>query len=180
MTEAKGNSMDISQKKMVRIALMQILFIMEVNHSRDLSLMEDYLSLPYVEDETETLREEFRFKKRFNKKMDEDHRLLDKEADAVRETLPKIIEHLDIIDDYISKHLHNWRLERLAKVDLSILRVAVYEFLYVDDLPMPISINEAVEIAKIYSSPDSSKFINGILGSIYQTLEEKHEAVKDQ
>lgn len=172
--------MDISQKKMVRIAQMQILFIMEINDSLDLSIMEDYLSLPYVEDEMETLKEEFAFKKRFYKKMDEDHRLLDREADAVRKTIPEIVKHLDTIDDYISKYLHNWRLDRLAKVDLAILRVAVYEFLYVDDLPMAISINEAVEIAKIYSSPDSSKFINGILGSIYQSLEEEHETTKDQ
>lgn len=180
MTEVKGNSMDISQKKMVRIAQMQILFVMEVNHTWDLSIMEDYLSLPYVEDEMKTLKNEFTYKKRFRKNIHEESRLLDLEAEAVRSSIPEILKRLSTIDDYIRDHLHNWSIERLAKVDLSILRVAVYEFLFVEDLPMAVSINEAVEIAKIYSSLDSSKFINGILGSIYQTLEGQHEAIKDQ
>ena len=172
MTEVKENRMDISHKKMVRIAQMQILFIMEVNESWDLSIMEDYLSLPYVEDEMETLKKEFTYKKRFHKDLDENSRLFDQEAEVIRTSIPVIIENLETIDKLISDHLHNWKLERLAKVDLSIIRVAVYEFLYNKDLPMEISINEAVEIAKIYSSLDSSKFINGILGSIYQSLEE--------
>ena len=61
--------------------------------------------------------------------------------------------------------------EVLSKVDKETLRIAVYEFLYRGDIPKEVSINEAVEIAKIYGGDNSSKFVNGILGSIYRTLE---------
>ena len=77
-----------------------------------------------------------------------------------------IKEHKDEIDKLIGEHSDNRILERIAKIDLAILRTAVYEMLYLDDIPDSVSINEAVEIGKKYSHDDAGSFINGILGSI--------------
>lgn len=95
---------------------------------------------------------------------------LEDEVEYIREIVPDLIEKIDIVDETIEKNLKGWTLERLAKVDRQILRIAVYEFLYKNDIPPEVSINEAVEIAKIYSSEESPKFVNGILGSIYRSF----------
>lgn len=76
-----------------------------------------------------------------------------------------VSENLEEIDSTIEKYSKSWKLSRLPKVDLSILRVALYEIMHQDDIPMQVSINEAIEIAKKYSTTDSSKFINGLLGA---------------
>ena len=75
-------------------------------------------------------------------------------------------EHLEAIDTVIQNTSKNWKLHRMPVVDLSILRCATYEILYRDDIDPATSINEAIEIAKSYSTPDSSKFINGVLDNI--------------
>lgn len=74
--------------------------------------------------------------------------------------------HLTAIDTILQNTSKNWQLHRMPVVDLSILRCAIYEILYVDDIDPATSINEAIEIAKSYSTPDSPKFINGILDNI--------------
>ncbi len=74
--------------------------------------------------------------------------------------------HLDAIDAVLQNTSENWKLHRMPVVDLSILRCATYEILYLSDIDPATSINEAIEIAKSYSTPDSSKFINGVLDSI--------------
>ena len=74
--------------------------------------------------------------------------------------------HLQVIDELLQNTSKNWKLHRMPVVDLSILRCAAYEILYLSDIDPATSINEAVEIAKIYSTPDSPKFINGILDNI--------------
>ena len=78
--------------------------------------------------------------------------------------------HLKELDSLIVKASKNWRLERIAKVDRSILRLAVYELLYRDDIPPKVSINEAVDLGKKFGAEESSAFINGILDEIYGTL----------
>lgn len=75
-------------------------------------------------------------------------------------------EHLTVIDDLLQNTSKNWKLHRMPIVDLAILRCATYEILYVDDIDAATSINEAVEIAKSFSTPDSPKFINGVLDNI--------------
>ena len=74
--------------------------------------------------------------------------------------------HLEVIDELLQNTSKNWKLHRMPVVDLSILRCAAYEILYLSDIDPATSINEAVEIAKIYSTPDSPKFINGVLDNI--------------
>ena len=76
------------------------------------------------------------------------------------------VEHRDQVDEVIKKSAKNWDLHRMAAVDRNILRLAVYEMLYREDIPPVVSINEAVDIAKKFSTQDSGKFVNGILDKI--------------
>ncbi len=75
-------------------------------------------------------------------------------------------EHKSEFNELISKYLKSWKLSRLPKVSLAILYVAIYEMKYADSVPDNVAINEAVELAKKYSSKDDASFINGILGAI--------------
>jgi N utilization substance protein B len=76
------------------------------------------------------------------------------------------LTHRDESDEQIRKHAKNWELHRIAAVDRNILRLAIYEMLHRDDIPPIVSINEAVDIAKKFSTQDSGKFVNGILDKI--------------
>lgn len=76
------------------------------------------------------------------------------------------LEHRDESDEIIKKHARNWELHRIAAVDRNILRLAIYEMLHRDDIPPVVSINEAVDIAKKFSTQDSGKFVNGILDKV--------------
>ena len=75
-------------------------------------------------------------------------------------------ENLDVIDSYIVKYSRGWTLRRIPKVCLALMRLAVAEMFYIDSIPVNVSINEAVELSKIYGEATDSNFINGILGSI--------------
>ena len=76
------------------------------------------------------------------------------------------LEQRDTIDAIIKKHAKNWELHRIAAVDRNILRLAIYEMLHRQDIPPIVSINEAVDIAKKFSTQDSGKFVNGILDKV--------------
>jgi transcription antitermination factor NusB len=78
------------------------------------------------------------------------------------------LEHIDTLDEIITKAADHWSLDRMAVVDRNILRTAAYELFYRDDIPPAVTINEAVEISKKYSAEDSAPFINGILDKIYK------------
>lgn len=75
-------------------------------------------------------------------------------------------EKRETIDRLIQQHASGWRVSRMAAVDRNILRLAVFEMLFVEDVPTEVAINEAVELAKRYGGADSPRFINGILGSL--------------
>jgi transcription antitermination protein NusB len=75
-------------------------------------------------------------------------------------------EHIAHIDDLISSHLQGWTLDRLPAVDRAILRVSVWELLHADDVPEPVAVDEAVQLAKELSTDDSPGFINGVLGQV--------------
>ena len=81
-----------------------------------------------------------------------------------------ILEHLQEIDEFIQRSATNWSFARIAKVDLSILRLAIYELKFTD-VPQKVAVNEAVEIAKEYSTEKSPRFINGVLGSVIKEIE---------
>jgi len=80
------------------------------------------------------------------------------------------LAHRDEIDAKIRQYALNWDLHRMAVVDRNVMRLAIYEMLYREDIPPVVSINEAVDIAKKYSTPESGKFVNGILDRIKNDL----------
>lgn len=90
-------------------------------------------------------------------------------ADFARLLVAGAVQSIEIIDEAIKKNIRNWEFERLAKVDLAILRIAVFEILFQEDVPSGVSINEAIEIAKSFGADDSYKFINGVLDNIRRT-----------
>ena len=82
-----------------------------------------------------------------------------------------VIAHHQEIDPLIAKHAENWEIDRMGTVDRNAMRIAVFEMLYRNDIPPVVSINEAVELAKAYSSIESGKFVNGILDRIRKGLD---------
>lgn len=95
------------------------------------------------------------------------HQELDlNEAEYMRTVVTGVEENLDAIDADIEKYLRSWTTARIPKLDLAILRAAVFEIKYSEDVPTGVAINEAVEIAKKYSTDESYRFINGVLGAI--------------
>jgi N utilization substance protein B len=87
-------------------------------------------------------------------------------AAFARRLVTGVLAHLDEIDPLIAEAAPTWPLSQMAKIDKSILRLAVHEVLYEPEIPYKAAINEAVEIAKLYGSDSSSRFINGVLGTI--------------
>lgn len=83
-----------------------------------------------------------------------------------------VIEHMKEIDAVISKSAPDWPLPQIAVVDRNVLRIGLYELLYADpnEVPPKVAINEAIEIAKNYGGPNSGKFINGVLGTVYKEV----------
>jgi N utilization substance protein B len=77
-----------------------------------------------------------------------------------------VLEHRDAIDERIKQHCKNWDFNRIAVVDRNIMRLAIFEMLHREDIPPVVSINEAVDIAKKFSTQDSGKFVNGILDKV--------------
>ena len=86
------------------------------------------------------------------------------------------ISHLDEIDALIKRRAENWRIQRMAVVDRNLLRLAIYEFLFESDTPKTVVINEALEIARRFSTFEATQFINGILDAIKRDLEDNQNA----
>ena len=89
----------------------------------------------------------------------------DPELGFMNELYEGVVAHQEELDPLISEYCRGWTLERLSRVDLAILRLGVYEMMYGDN-PMPVIINEALELANTYSNEKAGPFINGVLGSI--------------
>lgn len=95
--------------------------------------------------------------------------------DYAAQTTPKIIEKFDDLDSVIEKNTTKWSKTRISKVALAILRLSLYEILFIDNIPIGVSINEAVELAKKYGGEDDGAFINGVLGAVAKQIDEKNE-----
>lgn len=84
----------------------------------------------------------------------------------VKQTLIGIENNKDAIDEVIAANLHNWKIDRISKINLTILRLAAYELLYNEEVPKGVAINEALEITRKYSDEKSVSFVNGVLDKI--------------
>lgn len=145
-------------RREARECCMQMLFEMEINHDYSFEKKEQFLS------QLELLRD--------YKKEEEDPNssqgllLKSKQTDYINRIFEIVTSHLDNIDKVLADSSANWKIERIARVDLAVLRLATAELLYYDEIPDSVSINEAVELAKKFGSEDSGKFVNGVLGRV--------------
>jgi N utilization substance protein B len=135
----------MSRRRDNRVAAMQFLYQWSINSSNDLAG-----SLALFFKEMEQPRDYYSFGE---------------------ELIHGAIEHLDEVDAVIHKYLRNWNFERIARIDLAILRLAIYEMLKRRDIPPIVSINEAIDLSKEYSIPDAKRFINGILDQFKLSLD---------
>ena len=86
-----------------------------------------------------------------------------------------VLDHVDWANDMIKSHLQNWEFDRVAQIDRVLLRMGICEIFYMDDIPPKVSISEMVEISKVYSTEESSGFINGILDAVYKEFQQKNK-----
>ncbi|PIT92028.1 MAG: transcription antitermination factor NusB [Candidatus Harrisonbacteria bacterium CG10_big_fil_rev_8_21_14_0_10_42_17] len=99
------------------------------------------------------------------------------ESDFVWKLANGIIKHRKELDTIIAKVAPDWPIEQIAIIDRNALRIGLYELLYADkeEVPSKVAINEAIELAKNYGGPNSSKFVNGVLGTVYHEMKEMKE-----
>ncbi len=90
----------------------------------------------------------------------------------IKDVISGVKKNLNSIDEKIKTKLKDWNIERINKVDISVLRLSIYEILYKKDIPEKVSVNEAVEICKMYGEENSKSFVNGVLAKV---LEENSE-----
>lgn len=93
----------------------------------------------------------------------------DADGQFINQTIEGVIEHQQKIDQEIIKAAPEWPLEQISAIDKTILRIAIYELLNSEDIPPKVAINEAVELGKTFGGQNSSKFINGVLGTVYRS-----------
>ena len=98
-----------------------------------------------------------------------------KEDSYISQVYFGVAENIAALDEIIRNHSLNWKLERISRVSVSILRIAVYELLYMKDIPTEVSVNEAVELSK-FDADDSYTFVNGVLGAVAADLMKAEES----
>lgn len=105
----------------------------------------------------------------------EDNNISDADAGFIKNQVTGICENLQAIDGIISDNLKNYTFERISKVSLAVLRVAVFEIMYAEDIPDPVAASEAVRIVEEYEDEKAKGFINGVLGSVIRKKTEGNE-----
>lgn len=98
----------------------------------------------------------------------EENNCIDVEKEYIDQVVQGVKNNLEKIDNIILNNLKNWSISRIAKIDLAILRLAIYEINYIDNIPVKVSANEAVELAKTYGNSDSKSFVNGLLAKVIE------------
>ena len=140
----------MSNRHLARTIAMQTLFLWDFNHKK--------------EDLNKTMKGVFdNFAPNFD-----DHGF-------VKNLVSGIVKNLSEIDIYISKYATEWPLEQITITDRNILRIGICELLFDDDIPAKVAINEAIEVAKTFGSVSSGKFVNGVLGALYNDIQKQAE-----
>ena len=96
----------------------------------------------------------------------EDESFTQKDKQYIEDIIEGVLSNVDLIDSIIENKATGWKIGRLSKIDLSILRIGIYEILKRNDIPYSVSVNEAVELAKKYSNEDAGAFVNGLLAKV--------------
>lgn len=144
MTEAKNPRPSNSARRHNRIAAVQFLYLWDMN---PLPNLEE--SLHHFLKTKEELRAYYSF------------------AEGL---IQGTLQHQERIDTLIQSYIQNWAFCRISKIDLALLRLALYELLYRTDIPPVVSINECIELSKVFSTEESKRFLNGILDKVKQSL----------
>ena len=97
------------------------------------------------------------------------------ETEFTKKLVAGVIDNLSAIDELISKYAPDWPIGQITIVDRNILRMGMYELKFAAEVPPKVAINEAIELAKSFGGPSSGKFVNGVLGSIYNDIVKKEE-----
>ena len=139
------NIIDQHPRRIARESVMKVLYAQELNNDTPEDILNSYA----------------------------DSHNLPKDIDYMRQLFFCVIENKIWADEIICQCLENWEYERLAIVDKILLRMGVSEIYHMDDIPPKVSISEMVEIAKVFSTEESSSFVNGILDTIYRNFKEK-------
>ena len=105
----------------------------------------------------------------------EDNTLAEKDKVYINDVVNGVFGRQETIDNMIEVNSKGWKMGRISKVDLSIMRLSIYEICFRNDIPLNVSINEAVELAKKYSNKDAGSFVNGILSNIHKESIEAEE-----
>lgn len=132
-------------RKLTREIIMNTIYQMDIHNEFTLTAFESYLN---------------------------DNLTTEKDLTYAKSVVNYFTEHHEMIDEQITAHLKNWTIDRISKVDLAILRLALSEMKCIKDVTPPVAINEAVNLAKRYSDDESSQFINGVLGEIIKHFDE--------
>lgn len=98
--------------------------------------------------------------------------------DFAKQIIYKVIQHQETLDEIIKSKVANWEFNRIAVIDKFLLRIGICELIYFDEIPPKVTINEAIEIAKNYSTEKSGKFINGVLDAVYEQLQHENKLKK--
>lgn len=101
---------------------------------------------------------------------DETKEITQEDKEYINDIVQGVIAKKEGLDEKIRKYLKGWTMDRISKTDLAILRLAIYEITYREDIPYKVSVNEAVELAKTFSDSTSSSFINGVLAGVVTEL----------
>lgn len=92
------------------------------------------------------------------------------DLEYIKEVMKSVVDHKEEIDEIIKNSLINWTIDRVSKVNLTIVRLAIAEMLYIDDVPEVVAINEAIELTKKYSDDKSVSFVNGALDKAFKNI----------
>lgn len=93
-------------------------------------------------------------------------KLSEQQTQYIRAVVKGVASRLDELDETVERYAKGWKLSRLSRMTIAVLRLAIYEMRYVEDVPTGVAINEAVALAKIYDTNEAASFINGVLGSV--------------
>lgn len=142
-------------RRQIREEIFKIIFQADFHAQEDLPEQVDL----FLQDESKPEKETEEFPVKSDKELEQEKYIADKSSD--------IFAHVEEIDAIIDEAVEGWKTSRMAKVDLSLIRLAVYEIRY-EKLPKGIAINEAVELAKTYGTDQSAGFVNGVLARIHE------------
>ncbi len=143
--------MSVFKRRTIREKVLQALYAYEISKEPITLVIENVLK------ELQTHKAEFEFAKKI---------------------IYAVVQHQEEIDKIINSKVANWEFNRIATIDKFLLRIGICELMYFEDIPPKVTINEAIEIAKNYSTEKSSKFINGVLDSVFEELVNEKKLTK--